>query len=86
MTRHPGTAADTIVIGGGMVGASIALGLVLRGHRVTVLDEGDRALRAARANSALLWVQSKGRARPPILTGAVWPLPHGQILPGNWRP
>ena len=78
MTPQPGTAADTIVIGGGMVGASIALGLALRGHRVTMLDEGDRALRAARANFALLWVQSKGAGAPAYfnwsrMAAAAWP-------------
>jgi glycine/D-amino acid oxidase-like deaminating enzyme len=51
---------DTVVIGGGLVGSSIALGLALRGARVAVLDEGDRAFRASRANFALVWVQSKG--------------------------
>lgn len=51
---------DLAVIGGGLVGSCIALGLALEGARVTVLDEGDRALRASRANFALVWVQSKG--------------------------
>jgi glycine/D-amino acid oxidase-like deaminating enzyme len=51
---------DVTVIGGGLVGSSIALGLARLGARVLVLDEGDRALRASRANFALVWVQSKG--------------------------
>jgi glycine/D-amino acid oxidase-like deaminating enzyme len=54
------TEADVAVIGGGLVGSSVALGLALKGLRVVVLDEGDRAFRASRANFALVWVQSKG--------------------------
>lgn len=51
---------DITVVGGGLVGSSIAFGLAREGARVLVLDEGDRALRASRANFALVWVQSKG--------------------------
>ena len=52
--------ADVVVIGGGLVGAAIAWGLLDHGHSVTVLDEGDVALRASRGNFGLVWVQSKG--------------------------
>ena len=51
---------DVAVIGGGLVGASIAHGLARAGTRVVLLDEGDLAHRAARGNFALVWVQSKG--------------------------
>src|SRR5205085_9002879 len=51
---------DVAVVGGGVVGASIAWGLARNGARVTVLDEGDNAFRASRGNFALVWVQSKG--------------------------
>lgn len=54
------TAADVIVVGGGLVGAALAYGLAREGVRVTVLDEGDVALRASRGNFGLVWVQSKG--------------------------
>jgi glycine/D-amino acid oxidase-like deaminating enzyme len=60
---------DTIVIGGGVVGMSIAYGLARGGDRICVLDEGDDAFRAARGNFGLVWVQSKGAANPPY---AVW--------------
>lgn len=56
---------DVIVIGGGLVGMAVAYGLVTRGQKVLVLDEGDRALRAARANFGLIWTQTKGHTYRP---------------------
>ncbi|UHS59882.1 NAD(P)/FAD-dependent oxidoreductase [Agrobacterium vaccinii] len=61
MTAKP---VDTIVIGGGVVGLSIAYGLAREGERVRVLDEGDDAFRAARGNFGLVWVQGKGAGMP----------------------
>lgn len=58
---------DVAVIGGGLLGSSIAFGLAQRGQRVAVLDEGDRAVRAARANFGLVWVQTKGDGLPPYM-------------------
>ncbi len=55
---------DTIVIGGGLVGAAVAYGLARRGQKVVVLDEGDIAHRASRGNFGLVWVQSKGFGVP----------------------
>jgi glycine/D-amino acid oxidase-like deaminating enzyme len=55
---------DVAVVGGGLVGSSVALGLARLGQRVVVLDEGDAAARASRANFALVWVQSKGLGMP----------------------
>ncbi len=55
---------DVIVIGGGLVGASIAWGLVHQGARTLLLDEGDVAFRASRGNFGLVWVQGKGRGCP----------------------
>ncbi|MGN7882506.1 NAD(P)/FAD-dependent oxidoreductase [Ensifer sp. 22460] len=51
---------DVIVIGGGLVGVSIAWGLSKCGQRVAIVDEGDLANRAARANFGLVWSSSKG--------------------------
>ena len=56
--------ADVIVIGGGLVGASIAWGMARQGAAVIILDEGDTALRASRGNFGLVWVQGKGRGCP----------------------
>jgi glycine/D-amino acid oxidase-like deaminating enzyme len=61
---------DCIVIGGGVVGSAIAYGLAKRGGRggrgtrVTILDEGDDALRASRVNFGLVWLHSKGDGMP----------------------
>lgn len=53
--------ADVIVIGGGMVGGAIAYGIAQAGAWTLMLDEGDDALRTARGNFGLVWVQTKGR-------------------------
>jgi glycine/D-amino acid oxidase-like deaminating enzyme len=55
---------DTLVIGGGVVGMSIAYGLAKAGERVRVLDGADDAFRAARGNFGLVWVQGKGIEKP----------------------
>lgn len=52
------------VIGGGVVGLSVAYGLIGLGKKVTVFDEGDGAFRASRGNFGLVWVQSKGLEQP----------------------
>ena len=54
--------ADTLVIGGGVVGLSVAYGLAKAGERVELLDGADDAFRAARGNFGLVWVQGKGHA------------------------
>jgi glycine/D-amino acid oxidase-like deaminating enzyme len=65
MTQQAGkTDFDVAVIGGGLVGSALSLGLVRTGQRVVLLDEGDAAVRASRANFALVWVQSKGLGLP----------------------
>ena len=51
---------DFAVIGGGMIGAALAYGLARQGAEVALLDEGDSAIRAARGNFGLIWVQGKG--------------------------
>lgn len=56
--------SDTVVIGGGVVGAAIAWGLCRLGIRVTVIDGADQAQRASRANFGLVWGQSKGDSLP----------------------
>ncbi|RDJ27753.1 FAD-binding oxidoreductase [Bosea caraganae] len=60
--------ADITVIGGGLVGTAIAFGLAQDGARVMMLDEGDIARRASRANFALVWVQAKGIGMPEYAT------------------
>ena len=69
---------DLIVIGGGLVGGAIAWGAARLGASVALLDEGDIAFRAARANFGLVWVQSKGAGMPPYAhwsrrSAELWP-------------
>jgi glycine/D-amino acid oxidase-like deaminating enzyme len=56
--------ADYAIIGGGVVGLSVAWGLLQRGKRVVVLDGDDGSFRASRGNFGLVWVQSKGLNQP----------------------
>jgi hydrogen cyanide synthase HcnC len=55
---------DVAVIGGGLVGSAVGWGLARAKQRVVMLDEGDVAFRASRANFSLVWVQSKGLGMP----------------------
>lgn len=69
---------ETIVVGGGLVGLATAYGLACRGAAVRLLDQGDNALRAARGNFGLVWVQGKGYglpayARLTLRSAAAWP-------------
>ena len=69
---------DVAVVGGGLLGSAIAWGLGRLGQSVAVLDEGDIAKRASRANFALVWVQSKGLGMPAytgwtVRASQAWP-------------
>lgn len=55
---------DFAIIGGGVVGLSVAWGLLRHGQKVTVIDGDDLGLRASRGNFGLVWVQSKGLTQP----------------------
>lgn len=56
--------AEYAIIGGGVVGLSIAWGLLKKGRKIIVLDGGDTAFRASRGNFGLVWVQGKGLTQP----------------------
>ena len=56
--------AETIIIGGGIVGLSVALGLLRSGCKVTVLDGADGDQRVSQGNFGLVWLQGKGAAYP----------------------
>lgn len=71
--------ARGIVIGGGIVGLSLALGMADSGLEVTVLDGDDADNRASYGNAGLIWVQSKGVTHLPYAlwsrqSAALWPL------------
>ncbi|MEE9210264.1 MAG: FAD-dependent oxidoreductase [Kiloniellales bacterium] len=59
-----GRSFEVAVVGGGMIGAALAYGLARQGLKTVMLDEGDSALRAARGNFGLIWVQGKGVDAP----------------------
>lgn len=82
--------ADTAVVGGGLVGMAIAYGLQRQGARVTVYDEGDDALRAARGNFGLVWIQGKGAQLPEYArwsrrSAALWPEFAAELLEYSGR-
>ncbi|MCP3690396.1 MAG: FAD-binding oxidoreductase [Gammaproteobacteria bacterium] len=55
---------DVAIVGGGLLGSAFAWGLACRGLRTVVFDEGDNAIRTARGNFGLVWVQGKGAGMP----------------------
>ena len=55
---------DYIIIGGGLIGLSIAFGLSKNGRKCLILDDEDNNFRAARGNFGLIWVQGKGSGFP----------------------
>ena len=57
--------ATTIIIGGGIVGLSVAYGLLKAGKEVIVLDGTDDDFRASRGNFGLIWIQGKGGPKAP---------------------
>lgn len=69
---------DIAIIGGGMVGAALGFGLAKAGKNTLILDQGDQALRAARGNFGLVWVQGKGANFPSY---AHWTLESSQLWP-----
>src|SRR3546814_18205563 len=73
-----GSVADFAVVGGGLVGGAVAYGLARSGLDVVMLDEGDVALRAARGNFALVWVQNKGLGMPRY---AAWTRQSAELWP-----
>jgi hydrogen cyanide synthase HcnC len=51
---------DVAIIGGGIVGASLAFGMRALGSRLAVIDGPGAVRPASRANFGLVWVQGKG--------------------------
>lgn len=56
--------ADFVVVGAGVVGASVAYGLLQRGYSVVLLDGAKTDPRASGANFGIVWVQGKGPGVP----------------------
>lgn len=56
---------DVCVIGGGYMGAAIALGLIQEGAKVLMVDKVSQIHKASRGNFGLVWSQSKGGGNRP---------------------
>ena len=78
MTSPNHISCDTLIIGGGLVGAAIACGIAARPGKVVLLDGSDGDFRASRGNFGLVWVQGKGAdypayARLSAQAARLWP-------------
>ena len=69
---------DVAIVGGGLLGSAFGWGLADRGLRTVVFDEGDNAIRTARGNFGLVWVQGKGLGMPEY---ARWSLNASRLWP-----
>ncbi|WP_341864164.1 FAD-dependent oxidoreductase [Gymnodinialimonas sp. 57CJ19] len=56
----PASHSEITIIGGGVVGLSVAIGLLQAGRRVRILDGADSDARASQGNFGLVWGQGKG--------------------------
>ena len=63
--------SDYAIIGGGIVGLSVAWGLLRRGLSVTVIDGSDGDFRASRGNFGLIWASDRAAKCRPVHT--FWP-------------
>lgn len=76
--RLPMPDIDVAIIGGGLLGSAFGWGLARAGQRTVVFDEGDTAIRTARGNFGLVWVQGKGQNMPQY---AAWTLRASRLWP-----
>ncbi|MCG8273948.1 FAD-binding oxidoreductase [Aquamicrobium sp. NLF2-7] len=60
MTNGNRHKADVLIVGGGVVGASIAYGLATEGARVGILDAEDSDFSASRGNFGMISISNKG--------------------------
>ena len=70
--------SENVIVGGGIVGLSVAIGLLHSGVTVTVLDGADSDLRASQGNFGLIWVQGKGAHYAPY---AIWTRKSAELWP-----
>ena len=74
-------AVDVVIVGGGVIGLSIALALAREGVRPTVLDRREMGREASWAGAGLIPPQADNPARPPLVAlarGAPGSTQHGR--------
>ncbi|GIT07252.1 MAG: hypothetical protein CM1200mP30_08820 [Pseudomonadota bacterium] len=76
--------ANIIVVGGGIIGVSLAYGMAEQGEKVTVIDNGKGVNNASRGNFGLVWVQGKGAGCLVMLNGLWKLLKNGRPFWKNW--
>lgn len=65
MSKKLNKSYEICIIGGGLMGAAVALGLVETGAKVLMVDKVSAIHRASRGNFGLVWSQSKGGGNRP---------------------
>ncbi len=70
---------DVAIVGGGLLGSAFGWGMARAGQSCVVFDEGDNAIRTARGNFGLVWVQGKGAGMPAY---AAWSMKSTQLWSG----
>lgn len=76
---------DFAIVGGGLVGASLAFGLRALGPRLTIVDAQPPAGTASHGNFGLIWVQGKGAGMAPYArwtqgSARAWPRLAAQLF------
>jgi glycine oxidase len=65
-------AVDVVIVGGGVIGLSVALALAREGVRPTVLDRREMGREASWAGAGLIPPQADNPARPPLVALGSW--------------
>lgn len=74
---------DAVIVGGGIVGSTVAYGLLKKRLNILVLDGDDTALKASRGNFGLVWQQSKGLDFPKYAELTYTACSHWKEFSGN---
>ena len=63
--------AEVVVVGGGVIGVSLAYGMVKKGGKVILIDKVDNRLTTSRGNFGLYGFRGKARTCRVMLNGVL---------------
>jgi len=75
--------AEVVVVGGGVIGVSLAYGMVKKGAKVILIDKVDNRLTASRGNFGLVWFQGKGKGMPRYVEWCIEAIERWPEFAGN---